>query len=208
MPTVAISQLVGSSVIDSQEQSRVLFRRSALIELVIEQTEQRSGRNLDALRPCRHDPARARHRPHSHRFAHLRQALHAVGAHSRVDSRHQQRRRNSLPADIANGQNQLVGTGCEEVVVVAAHSARWAAEAVHFERFQFRNLPRKQLRLHFLRDSEFAFQPLLFFLLQNQLLDGLGHRVERQRELRQLVRGFDWNAMTEVAAIHMLGGVI
>ncbi len=49
---------------------------------------------------------------------------------------------------------------------------------MHFERLQFRDLPRKQLCLHFLRDGEFAFQALLFFLLLNQLLDGLRHRVE------------------------------
>ncbi len=113
-----------------------------------------------------------------------------------------------FPADITNRQNQLVRTGREEVVVIAAHGARRAAEAMHFERLQIRNLPRKQLRLHFLCNGQFAFQPLLFLLLQNQLLDRFSHGVERHRELRQLVGGLDRNTMTEVAAIHMLGSVI
>ena len=47
MPAIAISQVVRASVVDSQEKSGVLFRRSAFVELVVEQAEQGSGRNLD-----------------------------------------------------------------------------------------------------------------------------------------------------------------
>ncbi len=79
---------------------------------------------------------------------------------------------------------------------------------MHFERLQFRYLPRKKLRLHFLRNRQFALQPLFFFLFQNQLFDGFRHRVERQRKLRQLVRGFHRNAMAEVTAIDIFRSVI
>ncbi len=199
---------MGAAVVDTQKQRGVFFRRSALIKLVIEQAEQCPGGNLNTLWPCSHDPARANHGANGHRLPHLRQTLHAVGAHCRVDGRHQERGRDSLPTDVADRQNQLVGTGSEEVVVVTAHRARRKAEAMHFKRLQVRNLPWKQLRLHFLRDCQFALQSLLLLLLQNQLLDGFRHRVEGQRKLRQLVRGLDWNTMAEVAAINVLCGIV
>ena len=60
---------------------------------------------------------------------------------------------------------------------------------------------RKQLRLHFLRDGQLVFQPLLFFLLVNQFLERFSHRVERVGERCQLIDRLDRNAMAKVALV-------
>ena len=60
----------------------------------------------------------------------------------------------------------------------------WSA---FFEGFELGNLPGKQLRLHFLGDGEFVLKALFFLLLQDQFFDRRGHRVERMREISQLV---------------------
>ncbi len=49
MAAVAVGQLVRAAVVNSQEERGIFFRRSAFVELVVEQAEQGSGRNLDAL---------------------------------------------------------------------------------------------------------------------------------------------------------------
>src|SRR5882757_288122 len=101
-----------------------------------------------------------------------------------------------------------MGTRIQEVVVIAADGARWTAKAMHLKRLQFRALARKKLRLHFLRDRQLILQTLLLFLLQDQLLDGLRHGIERERQLRQLIAGSHRYPMAEVPTIYMFGGVM
>ena len=175
---VAVSKVVGTSIVDPQEKRGVLLHRSAFVELMVEQAEQGSRRNLYAFRPRRHDSACARGSTHGHRLAHLGEILHAVGANRGVDRSHQKRGGNSFSADVADCQNQFVGTGGQKVVVVSTDRAGGTAEAMHFERLKLRDLAREKLRLNLLRDGELILQALLFFLLQDQLLDGGGHGVE------------------------------
>src|SRR5579863_2336780 len=59
VPAVAVGEPVRAAVVDAEKQRGIFFRRSAFEELVVEQGQQSSGRNFYALRPGRHDPARA-----------------------------------------------------------------------------------------------------------------------------------------------------
>ncbi len=63
---------------------------------------------------------------------------------------------------------------------------------MNFQRFEFGDLAREQLRLYFLGDDQFVFQPLFFLLLEDQLLDRSGHRVERMGQIRELIVGAYW----------------
>ena len=176
------------------------LRRRALVELVVQQPEQRSGRNFTPCRPAAitlPTPTR-RPRPPVRAAAAF---LHAVRAHRRVYRRHQQRCGNSFSADVPDGQHQLVRAPGQKIVIVPADGARRTAESVHLQRFKLRNLPGKQLRLHFLRDGQFILQPLLFFLLLDSFLDGSSHRIERVGQRRQLVTRLHRNAMAEFAAV-------
>src|SRR5207249_11877549 len=96
----------------------------------------------------------------------------------------------------------------KKIIVIAAYAARWTAEAKNFQARQLRDVARKKLRLNFLRDGDFVFQTLLFFLFEHQILDGFGHRVERSGQRSQLVVGCDRNAMAEIATIDVGGGKI
>ena len=67
---------------------------------------------------------------------------------------------------------------------------------------------RVELLLHFLRDGQFILQPLLLFLLLDQVLDRLSHRIEGIRQGRQLIMRLHRNAMAEVSAIDVFSGVV
>ena len=67
---------------------------------------------------------------------------------------------------------------------------------------------RVELLLHFLRDGQFVLQPLLLFLLLDQVLDRLRHRIEGVRQGRQLIMRLHRNAMAEVSAIDVFSGVV
>ena len=137
VPAVAVGKTVRPSVIDSQKKRGIFFRRSAFIKLVIEQAEQRSRRNST---PSGHaamilpEPAT---RAHADRLPHLGQTLHTIGANRRVDRRHQECGGNSLPADVAHRQNQLVRACGQKIVIVSADRARGPAESMNLERFEF-----------------------------------------------------------------------
>ena len=66
----------------------------------------------------------------------------------------------------------------QEVVVVARNRARRAADAMQFQRRQVAHVVRKEVRLHLLRDGEFALQPLLLLLLHQQAFERARHAVE------------------------------
>src|SRR4030081_2100344 len=57
MSSVAVGELGGTSVIDTQEKRSVLFRRRALVQLMIKQTQQCRWRNFRTLRPGNHHSA-------------------------------------------------------------------------------------------------------------------------------------------------------
>src|SRR6516164_7156543 len=122
-----------------------------------------------------------------------------------MNSRHQQGCRDALAADITDSEDELVGTESKKIVIIAADRAGGTAEAVHFERFQLRDLAGEQLRLHFLRDDELVFQALLFFLLEDELLERSGHGIERVGEAGQLVVRRYRYAVAEISAINVLG---
>ena len=67
---------------------------------------------------------------------------------------------------------------------------------------------REKLLLHFLGDGQFVLQPLFFFLLLDQVLDGRSHRVERIGQGSQLVVRLHRNAVAEVSAIDVFGGIV
>ncbi len=79
---------------------------------------------------------------------------------------------------------------------------------MHLETLQLRNLLWKQRRLYFLRDRQLVFQPLLFFLIQNQFLNRGRHRIERIRQRRQLIGRLDLNTMTEIRPIDVFGRLV
>src|SRR6476469_894994 len=54
---VAVGETAGASVVDADEERGVFLCGSAVVELVIEQAEQGSGRDFDALREGGHDAA-------------------------------------------------------------------------------------------------------------------------------------------------------
>src|SRR5689334_14473717 len=92
----------------------------------------------------------------------------------------------------------------QEVIVVAAHGSRRSADTMHFEAFQRTDIPREEKCLYFLSDGEFALDPLLFFLLDDQLLERLGHGVERALQRRELIVACDMNAMCELPGLDVL----
>src|SRR5262249_23567354 len=140
------------------------------------------------------------------RLAQNRQSLDGVGAHRRVNRGHEQRRGNSLSTYIADGENHARRIPGQEVVVVAADGPCRGAETVHLKRRQLRNLPRKELCLHLLRDGQFVLQPLLFLLLLYQLFQRSGHRVEGLRQGGELIGRLYRDAVAEISAIDVLRG--
>src|SRR5262249_10656639 len=99
---------------------------------------------------------------------------------------------------------QLLFTELKEVIIVAANSTRWLANAMYFQRSQVVGCSREQLRLHLLRDFQLALQTLLFFLLEQQPLDRCRHGIERFLQCRQLIVGLNSDAMVEITAIYTL----
>ena len=87
-----------------------------------------------------------------------------------------------LPLMSPTASISLSELSVEKIIVVAADCARRTAEPVHFERLKLRDQLGIELRLHFLRDGQFAFQALLFLLFLHQFLDRCGHRVEGIRQ--------------------------
>src|SRR6185312_8198862 len=138
-------------------------------------------------------------------FRHRSQFEDANGGMNR---RHQQRGRNSLPTDIADGNAQPFVSQSDEIVVITAYCARGLADAVQFERVKPLGIAWEELRLHFLRDGEFAFEALLFLLLLQQPLQRFRHGVERGFKRRKLISGLHANAVDQVSAIDVLSGAI
>ncbi len=63
----------------------------------------------------------------------------------------------------------------------------------------------KEQRLHFVGNGQFAFQPLLLFLLGDQVAQRLRHRVERLLQRRHLIATPDLDAMLQLALVYILG---
>ena len=88
-------------------------------------------------------------------------------AHGGLDGRHQQRRRNAFSGHVANRKCQRIIGKRHEVVIVSRDHARRVAHAFQFQSFGERNILRKKLVLHFPRNGQFRFQPLLFLSHHN-----------------------------------------
>ena len=120
----------------------------------------------------------------------------------------EQCRGNSLAANVADGQDKPLGIEGQEVVVVAAYRTRRPTKSMDFERCQLLDMVREELRLHFLSDHQFVLQLLFFFLLLDQFFERCSHRVEGIGQSGNLIVRLHWNAMAEIAAIDVGGGVI
>ncbi len=101
-----------------------------------------------------------------------------VSADGGMDRRHQQRGGDAFPADVAHCYPQLVRSGEQKVIVVAAHDASRTADAVDFQSRHAKRSSGKKLLLDLMRDFQFALQALFLFLLGDQLFQRLSHRVE------------------------------
>ena len=143
-----------------------------------------------------------------HRLTQAGHSFQAVSPDSRVNGGHQQRGRNALSAYVAHRQNKFLGIQSQKIVVVPAHRAGGTTEPENLQRRQLRDVLRVELGLHFLGDGQFVLQSLLLLLLLDQVLDGCGHGVERVGQRSQLVVRLHRNAMAEVSAIDVFGGVI
>ena len=66
----------------------------------------------------------------------------------------------------------------------------------------------KQLCLDFFGDGQLVFQTLFLLLLLDELLQRGGHGVESGGQGCDLVIGFDWNAMAEVATVDQHGAFV
>src|SRR6185437_13645943 len=208
MARIAVNEPAGIAVVHSQKQRRVFFKWRAVIQLMVQQRQHGPRRDLGALH--HRFVFRGDHLPRNNslRLTKNRDPFDRIRPHRRVDRRHKQRVRNSLPAHITDRQNQAIGTDGKEIVIIATHAAGGPAETVHLQVRELRHLFREKLVLDFLRDRDFVLQPLLLFLLDDKLLDGLGHQVKGTGQRRQLVIRRDWNSMAEVAAINEGGGAV
>ena len=72
---------------------------------------------------------------------------------------------------------------------------------MHLQRAEVGRLERKQQGLHFMRDGQLALQPLLFFLLVNQLGQRLGHGVERSLERGHLIASAYRDLVSEISPV-------
>jgi hypothetical protein len=74
---------------------------------------------------------------------------------------HQQRGGHPLSGDIGDGDPDAILVGRDEVVIVAAHTARWFAKTRQFHRSAFGYMKWKESSLNFCGQAEFAIQSLL-----------------------------------------------
>src|SRR5688500_15651239 len=121
-----------------------------------------------------------------------------------LELRHVQRRGGSLARDVRHQDAERVLVDRQEVVIVATDFARrfamgGEADAGHEERPL-----RQQRHLDAARDAQLLREALFLGLLLEQVLDARGHRVERLRQLAELVPRFDGDAAGEVAAADAL----
>jgi hypothetical protein len=93
----------------------------------------------------------------------------------------------------------------EEVVVVAAHFSRGHAKGGYGQSGHDQRPLRQQGHLNLAGDTQLFFQALLFRRLPEQVLDAGSHRVERGRQLAQLIVGLDRNLVGEIALPHAFG---
>src|SRR5579864_9330670 len=131
-----------------------------------------------------------------------------LAAKRRLQAGHQKRGRNSLSADVRNGQAQARGAETHEIIVITRNDARRAADSGQFEAGHFRESAGKKLGLDFARDGQFVFKLLALALLFDQLRDGAGHGVERFREHSQLIALAHVNAMAEIALADVPRGFV
>src|SRR3954469_13343633 len=122
-----------------------------------------------------------------------------------MDGRHKQRGGNSLATDVTNRDPKLLAAQWKKVVVVAADGARRLADTMQFERAELNVAFWKQLRLHLLRNGDLALQSLFFLLFADQVLQRLGHRIERAFQRGQLIFRPDLNTVTEICAVDVAG---
>ena len=145
LPRIRVGQHRRSRIIVRQKQRRILLRLRAPVEMPVQQRKN-APRRLKQLIAIASALIAARQQPRQRRLAvHQLLAGKPVRPHRRVQRRHQQRRRNSLPADVANRnphpglaprRHALVRLFMEDkkVVVVAAHRPRRTADAMQLQR--------------------------------------------------------------------------
>jgi hypothetical protein len=93
----------------------------------------------------------------------------------------------------------------QEVVVITPDLARRFAMRGDAEPAHRHRALREEGHLDAARDAQLLLHPLLFRLLDEQILDARGHRVERLGQLAELIAGSDGDAPGEVAAADPLG---
>ena len=203
MSAVRIHQPPAQPVVVRQKQRRVFLRLRAAIQMPIQQRQnsRRLLEQLAALHFLLAHRAGSRTRQRHRSFRHQLLAGKPVRAHRRVQRRHQQRRGNSLAADVSQRDAQPGVSEQQKIVVVATDRARRQANPVQLQHGQRNSPMRKQVRLHLLRDVQFVLQPLLFALPGQQPLQRRRHAVERPAQRPQLVAPLHLDPVVEIAAI-------
>src|SRR5258707_5650169 len=108
----------------------------------------------------------------------MREWIRPIRADGGLERRRQKSRRNAFPADVAHCYPQLVRSGEQKVIVIAAHDASGTADTVNLQSRHAKRSSGKKLLLDLMRDFQFALQALFLFLLGDQLFQRLSHRVE------------------------------
>ena len=122
-----------------------------------------------------------------------------LAAQGGLQAGHQQARRKFPCPKYPQSRTPRGGAKLNEIVVVAAHAARRAADGFHLDAFHMGQIAWKQLVLHFARDGDFVLQSLQLFLLVDQTADGAGHAVERFSQHAKLILALHEHSMREIA---------
>ena len=124
----------------------------------------------------------------------------AQAEHEPLELGHVQRGGSALARNVRDQQPQPALAERYEVVVVAPHLPGRPADRGHRQSRNRRGVARQQRHLDLPGEAQFVLETLLFGRLVQQALHAGGHRVERFRQVAQLVLRRDADPPGEVAA--------
>src|SRR5258708_24461582 len=175
---VGVTQDAGRTVVNGDEKCREAVVAGVAHEVII-QTGDKLGGAQDAV-----------------------DGREQLTAQSRLQAGHQQCGGNSFAGNIGDGDSDRRRVQLNEVVVIAADHARRLADRFQLHTRKQRKPLRKQLILHLARDGNFVLQPLVLLLVFDELVDRVGHQVERFAQHTELVAAFNLYAVGKILGLH------